>query len=115
MAAALECWSGRGSPEDDVLEQVLVKTHPRSEAASPSTSAPASPKEPSKWQRLGKNVAGAISNLRSSLNLDLIRDGKDGGLWGGVVQNLAKLYPGSQLPEKLVCNIRKHFDSLPVR
>ncbi|KAG9453606.1 hypothetical protein H6P81_006510 [Aristolochia fimbriata] len=113
MAAALECWSSRASPDDDMLEQVLVKTQPRSEASSPSTSS----KEPSKWQRLGKNVSGAINTLKTSLNLDSVRDPsatRIDGLWGGVVQNLTKLYPGSQLPEKLVSNIRKHFDSLPI-
>ncbi|XP_068644223.1 uncharacterized protein [Aristolochia californica] len=113
MAAALECWSNRASPDDDMLEQVLVKTQPRSEACLPTTSS----KEPSKWQRLGRNFSGAINTLKTSLNLDSARDPsatRIDGLWGGVVQNLTKLYPGSQLPEKLVSNIRKHFDSLPI-
>lgn len=29
------------------------------------------------------------------------------------MRNLTQLYPGSQLPEKLMSNIRKHYDSLP--
>ncbi|XP_068668683.1 serine/threonine-protein kinase STY46-like [Aristolochia californica] len=113
MAAALECWSSRASPDDDMVEQVLVKTQPRSEVSSPSTSS----KEPSKWQRLSRNFSGAINTLKTSLNLDSVRDpnaARIDGLWAGVVQNLTKLYPGSQLPEKLVSNIRKHFDSLPI-
>ncbi|KAE8124147.1 hypothetical protein FH972_019055 [Carpinus fangiana] len=36
-------------------------------------------------------------------------------VWGSVVRNLTQLYPDSQLPEKLVSNIRRHYDSLPLR
>lgn len=35
-------------------------------------------------------------------------------MWGSVVRSLTQLYPGSQLPEKLVSNLRKHYDSLPL-
>ncbi|KAE8000019.1 hypothetical protein FH972_004391 [Carpinus fangiana] len=38
-----------------------------------------------------------------------------GVMWGSVIRNLTQLYPGSQLPEKLVSNIRRHYDSLPLR
>ncbi|KAL6003134.1 hypothetical protein ACLOJK_023357 [Asimina triloba] len=126
MAAALECWSSRASTDEDMVEQVLMKTQSRSEVfPSPSSSAAAPPasKDPissSKWQRFGRNVAEAITNLKNSLNLDTPRDPTARMescrklMWGGVVHNLTQLYPGSQLPEKLISNIRKHFDSLPL-
>ncbi|KAJ8458722.1 hypothetical protein OPV22_031648 [Ensete ventricosum] len=131
MAAALECWSGRPSTDEDMVEQVLMQTQDRSEAfhrsaasspvcnSSPSSSSssfssPPSPSAafppPKRWQRIGRNFAGAIAALRSSLNLDSSRDPsparfdrlfRDGG--GG----------GGQPPDKLVASARRHFDSLP--
>ncbi|XP_043702543.1 uncharacterized protein LOC122652761 [Telopea speciosissima] len=50
-------------------------------------------------------VAAASTTLKSSREL----------MWGGVMRNLTQMYPSSQLPEKLVTNIQKHFDSLPFR
>lgn len=123
-----------------MVEQVLMKTQSRSEAfsstatssnpaiAAASASAAKDPTQASsttaamqkKWHRLGRNVAGAISNLKNSLNLDTVRDQTARTdscrklVWSGVVRNLTQLYPGSQLPEKLISNIRKHFDSLPL-
>eukprot|EP00268_Persea_americana_P043475 TRINITY_DN43700_c0_g1_i1.p1 TRINITY_DN43700_c0_g1~~TRINITY_DN43700_c0_g1_i1.p1 ORF type:complete len:506 (-),score=93.40 TRINITY_DN43700_c0_g1_i1:1131-2648(-) len=137
MAAALECWSSRASTDEDMVEQVLMKTQSRSEAfpstaPSNAVSATAFRDPPSsssstaaatmqkKWHRLGRNVAVAITNLKNSLNLDTAKDptartdSSRKVVWGGVVRNLTQLYPGSQLPEKLICNIRKHFDSLPL-
>ncbi|XP_058110382.1 uncharacterized protein LOC131253418 [Magnolia sinica] len=130
MAAALECWSSRASTDEDMVEQVLMKTQSRSEVFPTSTTATSPPsKDPassssssssSKWHRFGRNVAEAITNLKNSLNLDTARDPTariDSCrklIWGGVVRNLTQLYPGSQLPEKLISNIRKHFDSLPL-
>ncbi|KAI0519849.1 hypothetical protein KFK09_007310 [Dendrobium nobile] len=132
MAAALECWSGRPSTDEDMVEQVLMKTHHRSEAfpplpssvgsASAPTSTPASPNSTSagspplkKWHRLGRNFSGAIAALKNSLNLDSSAPprGESKLSWGGVVRSLAQLFPSSQLPEKLVSDIRRHFDSLP--
>ncbi|XP_072998230.1 uncharacterized protein [Typha latifolia] len=135
MAAALECWSGRPSTDEDMVEQVLMKTHDRSEvfpssssSGSTSPSPPPATKDdtfasngafppPKKWQRLGRNFAGAIAALKSSLNLESSpRDPSPRSeklLWGGVVRNLTQLYPGSQIPEKLMSNVRRHFDSLP--
>lgn len=158
MAAALECWSSRagGDPldDDDLVDQVLMRTHDRSESRTTSTtttalnveggSAPAVLDQSSsamqkRFQRLSRNVSGAIASLKNSLNLDSARDsnnqsvgvgggGGGGGpspradvgggrklLWATVVRNLAKMYPGSQLPEKLVSNLKKHYDSLPFR
>lgn len=79
-------------------------------------------------------MSEAIASLKNSLNLDSQRDslvqltssqqGNANGnkgercrkvVWASVVRNLTQLYPGSQLPEKLVSNIRKHYDSLPLR
>ncbi|KAJ6754959.1 PROTEIN KINASE SUPERFAMILY PROTEIN [Salix purpurea] len=84
-------------------------------------------------QRLSRNVSEALASLKNSLNLDSPRDslvqlpnsqqGNGYGnksercrkvAWASVVRNLTQLYPGSQLPEKLVSNIRKHYDSLPL-
>ncbi|XP_010257063.1 PREDICTED: probable serine/threonine-protein kinase DDB_G0272254 [Nelumbo nucifera] len=124
MAAALECWTSRTSTDEDMVEQVLMKTNDRSEGF-PATSSAAAGKESSavqkKLQRLGRNVAGAITTLKNSLNLDSVREPPSTGMqssrklvWGSVLRNLTQLYPGSQLPERLISNIRKHFDSLPL-
>ena len=123
MAAALECWSNRTSTDEDMVEQVLMRTVDRSEGLSENSSA-AGVKESSmmqkKFKRLSRNVSEALASLKNSLNLDLPRDPPASKIkscrklvWGGVVRNLTQLYPGSQLPEKLVSNIRKHYDSLP--
>ncbi|XP_011003595.1 PREDICTED: probable LRR receptor-like serine/threonine-protein kinase At1g12460 [Populus euphratica] len=152
MAGALECWSSRASTDEDIVEQVLMRTHDRSETSSSSTTEAASLQLPDqssnlslkdtissssamqkKLQRLSRNVSEAIASLKNSLNLDSPRDsqvqltssqqGNCSGnksercrkvVWASVVRNLTQLYPGSQLPEKLVSNIRKHYDSLPL-
>ncbi|CBI15907.3 hypothetical protein VitviT2T_008372 [Vitis vinifera] len=124
MAAALECWSSRASTDEDMVEQVLMRTQDRSEGL-PENSSGAGVKESSamqkRLQRLSRNVSEAIASLKNSLNLDSPRDPPASKIescrklvWGGVVRNLTQLYPGSQLPEKLVSNIRKHYDSLPL-
>ncbi|KAJ3682854.1 hypothetical protein LUZ60_013081 [Juncus effusus] len=144
MAAALECWSGRPSTDEEmVLEQVLMKGNDRSEAfpsssystSSSSSSSPAvSPKEYSngaafgasnnapplrKWQN---RFNGAISALKNSFNSDnngvqaqqRQEQRADRPIWAGIVRNLAQLYPrNNHLPERLVANLRRHFDSLP--
>ncbi|KAL1162415.1 hypothetical protein V6Z11_A07G198800 [Gossypium hirsutum] len=140
MAAALECWSSRATTaDDDMVEQVLVRSNDRSEDTSSSSSSSASAKleAPSaknkRFQRLSRNVSEAIASLKNSLNLDTSSprdqlpppvpsvpssssnpDVCRKVVWGTVVRNLTQLYPGSQLPEKLVSNIRKHYDSLPL-
>ncbi|CAH8280121.1 unnamed protein product [Arabidopsis lyrata] len=148
MAAALECWSSRagggGGPDDDLVDQVLMRTHDRSESlitSLPETSLEvegstagfdqSSSAMQKRFQRLSRNVSEAIASLKNSLNLDSARDnqtvggattpkaevgGGGGGrklVWATVVRNLARMYPGSQLPEKLVSNLKKHYDSLP--
>ena len=137
MAAALECWSSRASTDEDMVEQVLMRTQDRSEGPqenSASTSSSAADvgvglkETPSamqkRLQRLSRNVSEAIASLKNSLNLDSVRDSLPPPsriescrkvVWCSVVKNLTQLYPGSQLPEKLVSNIRKHYDSLPLR
>ncbi|KAI3921362.1 hypothetical protein MKW92_036436 [Papaver armeniacum] len=134
MAAALECWSGRNSTDEDMAEQqVLMKTHDRSEGnlsndssfayekLDLSTSTTSSSLMQKKLQKISRNVSEAITNLKNSLNLDSISDlpkvkiqSSRKLMWGSVIRNLTQLYPGSQLPEKLVTNVRKHYDSLPV-
>ncbi|XP_008235274.1 PREDICTED: probable LIM domain-containing serine/threonine-protein kinase DDB_G0287001 [Prunus mume] len=130
MAAALECWSSRASTDEDMVEQVLMRTQDRSEGATsaPESSAGAGVKESSamqkRLQKLSRNVSEAIASLKNSLNLDSTSDSATAPfnkiessrklVWGSVVRNLTQLYPGSQLPEKLVSNIRKHYDSLPL-
>lgn len=148
MAAALECWSSRAggrAPDDDLVDQVLMRTHNRSESLTtspPETSLEVEGSTPlfdqsssamqKRFQRLSRNVSDAIASLKNSLNLDSARDNQSVGgaqlpkaeavggggrklLWATVVRNLAKMYPGSQLPEKLVSNLKKHYDSLPFR
>ncbi|XWS29114.1 hypothetical protein CRYUN_Cryun24cG0000700 [Craigia yunnanensis] len=133
MAAALECWSSRATTDDDMVEQVLMGTNDRSEETS-SSSASAKLEAPSamhkRFLRLSRNVSEAIASLKNSLNLDSSPRDQHPPVsvhsasskvetcrkvvWGTVVRNLTQLYPGSQLPEKLVSNIRKHYDSLPL-
>ncbi|VVB16465.1 unnamed protein product [Arabis nemorensis] len=147
MAAALECWSSRaggGALDDDLVDQVLMRTHDRSESlvtSPPETTLEAegsaatffdqsSSAMQKRFQRLSRNVSEAIASLKNSLSLDSARDNQSAGgapspkaevvggggrklLWATVVRNLAKMYPGSQLPEKLVSNLKKHHDSLP--
>ncbi|KAK4278536.1 hypothetical protein QN277_016372 [Acacia crassicarpa] len=129
MAAALECWSSRASTDEEMVEQVLMRTQDRSEGETTSESSSAAAgglKETSqmqkKFQRLSRNVTEAIALFKNSLNLDSARDSAPPSkvdnprkvVWGSVVRNLTQLYPGSQLPEKLMSNIRKHYDSLPL-
>ncbi|KAI3866305.1 hypothetical protein MKW98_007960 [Papaver atlanticum] len=126
MAAALECWSGsRTSTDEDMVEQVLMKTHNRSESQeqdttkdSPSLSSPSYSLMQKKFQKLSRNVATKLNNIKNSLNLDSPAESMETSsrkiVWGSVVKHLTQLYPGSQLPEKLISNIRKHFDSLPL-
>lgn len=137
MAAALECWSSRASTDEDMVEQVLMRTQDRSEGSAPesssssgggATAVASGPMKDSsamqkRLQRLSRNVSEAIASLRNSLNLDSARDQTTPSnkiescrkvVWCSVVRNLTQLYPGSQLPEKLVSNIRKHYDSLPL-
>ncbi|XP_057954281.1 serine/threonine-protein kinase STY8 isoform X3 [Malania oleifera] len=124
MAAALECWSSRANTEEDTVEQVLMRTQDRSEEGS-STAAGAKDSSSAmqkRLQRLSRNVSEAIASLKHSLSLDSARDPPPTSriescrklVWGSVVRNLTQMYPGSQLPEKLVSNIRKHYDSLPL-
>lgn len=132
MAAALECWSSRTSTTDeDMVEQGLMRTGDRSESSTAAVDTSSSDgKESStssslvqkKFQKLSRNVSEAIASFKNSLNLDPTRDSNPiridncrKHVWGSVVRNLTQLYPGSQLPEKLVSNIRKHYDSLPLR
>uniref|UniRef100_A0ACD5X0D2 Uncharacterized protein n=1 Tax=Avena sativa TaxID=4498 RepID=A0ACD5X0D2_AVESA len=131
MAAALECWSGRPSTdEESMVEQVLMKPHARSDGSLPTcadsagagdpTSGPAAPK---KWQRLGRNFAGAIAAFKNTLNLDnggLPRDPSPRAVGDKpplLLRGLAQLYSrganAQQLPEKLVSDLRRHFDALP--
>ncbi|KAK7289866.1 hypothetical protein RIF29_03862 [Crotalaria pallida] len=125
MSAALECWSSRASTsttatDDDTTaeQQVLMRTHHRSEEP-PSSIRPEPAKDPSlvhkKLHKLTRNVSEAIASLKSRLEPSNNRmEPSRKVVWGSVVRNLTQLYPGSQLPEKLVSNIRKHYDSLPI-
>ncbi|GFP78982.1 serine/threonine-protein kinase tnni3k [Phtheirospermum japonicum] len=132
MAAALECWSSRASTDEDLVEQVLMRTNDRSECPpennpSSSSSAPSAALRESsalqkRFQRLSRNASEAIASLKNTLNLNSAREPPPVSspsscrrhVWGSVVRSLTQLYPGSQLPEKLVSNIRKHYDSLPL-
>ncbi|GAB4860235.1 hypothetical protein Ancab_011714 [Ancistrocladus abbreviatus] len=123
MAAALECWSSRASTDEDMVEQVLMRTQDRSEGLPPesSTAKDSSSAMQKRLQRLSRNVSEAIASIKNSLNLDSARDpppskidGHRKLVWGSIIRSLTQLYPGSQLPEKLVSNIRKHYDSMPL-
>lgn len=168
MAAALECWSSRASSADeDMVEQVLMRSNHRSEAEASASGSPLpsssngskSGSGPTKdnnnnnsttsnamqkrLQRLSRNVSEALASLKNTLNLESSSGSGGGGggggggspppssssstskvetggfskrvVWASVIRSLTQLYPGSQLPDKLVSNIRKHYDSLPLR
>ncbi|KAK9154015.1 hypothetical protein Sjap_001495 [Stephania japonica] len=121
MAAALECWSSRASTDEpDPVEQVLVQAqahHHRSDT-SPSSSSSAVVIQ-RRLYKLGRNVAEAIANIKSSLSLDSVRCDSpisSSSSSRGAVDDLglAQLYPGTHLPAKLVSSIRKHFNSFPL-
>ncbi|KAK9092625.1 hypothetical protein Syun_027536 [Stephania yunnanensis] len=67
--------------------------------------------------KLGRNVAEAIANIKSSLSLDSVRCDSPISSGRGAIDDLclAQLYPETHLPAKLASNIRKHFDSFPLR
>lgn len=134
MASALECWSRRGgnnnNNDEDMVEQVLMETNHQSSQSQHNN------KDSSvihkKFNKLTRNVSEAIASLKNTLNINLNIDSSkpdnnnnnnssntsrtsNNLVWGTVVRNLTQLYPGSQLPEKLMSNIRKHYDSLPPR
>ncbi|GMH12784.1 hypothetical protein Nepgr_014625 [Nepenthes gracilis] len=121
MAAALECWSSRASTDEDMVEQVLMRTQDRSEGSPGTSTAKESSAMQKRLQRLSRNVSEAIASIKNSFNLDSVRDppppkidGHRKLVWGSIIRSLTQLYPGSQLPEKLVSNIRKHYDSMPL-
>ncbi|KAK4425670.1 hypothetical protein Salat_1761000 [Sesamum alatum] len=73
--------------------------------------------------RENSRTSPAIASLKDTLNLDSACEPPASmpsscrrQVWGNVVQSLTQLYPYrySQLPEKLVSNLRKHYDSLPL-
>ncbi|KAL0419107.1 UNVERIFIED_CONTAM: hypothetical protein Sradi_1324200 [Sesamum radiatum] len=92
MAAALECWSSRASTDEDMVEQVLMRTQDRSEcppennpsssssasSSSSSSSSAATLRESSalqkRFQKLSRNVSEAIASLKNTLNLDSARE-----------------------------------------
>lgn len=119
--------------DEDMVEQILMSNNDRSEAppengcsAGGNGGGNGGLKESSamqkRLQRLSRNVSEAIASLKNSLNLESGREPASDRVetcrkhvWGSVVRGLTQLYPGSQLPEKLVSNIRKHYDSFPLR
>lgn len=108
-----------------------MKPHGRSDDSLPTcadsayASEPASaPAPPKKWQRLGRNFAGAIAAFKNTLNLDgggLPRDPSPRAekppplLLRGLAQLYSRGAANQQLPEKLVADLRRHFDALPNR
>ncbi|OIW20180.1 hypothetical protein TanjilG_06568 [Lupinus angustifolius] len=125
MSTALECWSSRASTsttttnddDDTVEQQVLMRTHHRSEDSP--TPRPEPVKDPSlvqkKLHKLTRNVYEVIASLKKVLEPSNNKmEPSRKVVWGTVLRNLTQLYPGSQLPEKLLSNIRKHYDSLPL-
>ncbi|CAJ1960455.1 unnamed protein product [Sphenostylis stenocarpa] len=112
MAAALECWSRRATGDEDDAFLATHSSQPRDSSSSSSSSL-----VHKKLLKLTRNVSEALSSLRNSLNAmnDSSKPDTPRNLvWTTVVRNLTHLYPGTHLPEKLVCNIRRHYDSLPL-
>ncbi|CAA6656902.1 unnamed protein product [Spirodela intermedia] len=100
MAAAMECWSGRPSTDEDMVEQVLMKNQDRSEAYPSTEPEPTGP-QPRRCHRRPEELPQPRSG------------GEGEGLVGSIVRNLTQLYPGSQLPEKVIADIRRHYECLP--
>ncbi|KAL9266520.1 Serine/threonine-protein kinase STY8-like protein [Drosera capensis] len=141
--AALECWSGRSSRDDDgdmaaaveeEEEEVLIGgTYHRSEGSTGASSSSngkdslATMMMYKKLQRLTRNVTQAIASIKkNSFNLLLLDSPSPSSssssssssathklVWGSIIRSLTQLYPGSQLPDKLVSNLRNHYDSMP--
>ncbi|XP_020202530.1 mitogen-activated protein kinase kinase kinase 10 [Cajanus cajan] len=100
MAAALECWSRRTAADED--RAILVQPPPQDPPPRDSSIVHR------KLQRLTRNVSEAIASLRNSLNTN------DSSKQHNLLRNLTHLCSATHLPERLVCNIRKHYDSLPL-
>ncbi|GAB2236319.1 hypothetical protein Droror1_Dr00028041 [Drosera rotundifolia] len=125
MAAALECWSGRSSRDDDdegmaavEEEEVLMgASQHRSEGSPDPSSSNTTTMMQKKLRRLTRNVTETIASIKNSLNL--VDSSSSSSLathklvWGSIIRSLTQLYPGSQLPDKLVSNLRNHYDSMP--
>ncbi|KAL0928921.1 hypothetical protein M5K25_000854 [Dendrobium thyrsiflorum] len=94
MAAALECCSGGPNTAEKMFNHLLMRARHQSDAFGREL-----PEK--KWQRMSRNVVAAIAALKNSLNHDVSNS------------SLTELFPGSHIPEKLLSNIRRHFDSLP--
>ncbi|PKU73017.1 serine/threonine-protein kinase STY46 [Dendrobium catenatum] len=92
--AALECSSGGQNTGEKLFSHLLMRARHQSEAFGREL-----PEK--KWQRMSRNVVAAIAALRNSLNLNVSNS------------SLTHLFPGSHIPEKLLSDIRRHFDSLP--
>ncbi|KAJ6716375.1 PROTEIN KINASE SUPERFAMILY PROTEIN [Salix koriyanagi] len=132
MAGALECWSSRASTDEDMVEQVLMRTLDRSETSSSSTTAAAASLQLSdqssnpslkdtisssfamqkKIQRLSRNVSEAIASLKNSLNLDSPRESQV--QLTSSQQGNCNVVSREPVARELVSNIRKHYDSLPL-
>lgn len=122
MAAALECWSRRATTTVDEDHAVLMQPPEQDPTIPQPRDSSSSSIVHKKLQKLTRNVSEAIASLKNSLNSSSTvsvesskPDAPRSLVWTTVLRNLTHLYPGSQLPEKLVCNIRKHYDSLPLR
>ncbi|XP_020585763.1 serine/threonine-protein kinase STY46-like [Phalaenopsis equestris] len=94
MAAALECCSDRRSTNEEMLNLLLMKAPPYAGAFRRQL-----PEK--KWHRLSRKAAAAIAALQKSLNRRF------------TPPSLSQLLPGIHIPEKLLPDIRRHFDSLP--
>ncbi|KAL2597616.1 hypothetical protein AAZV13_11G174300 [Glycine max] len=121
MAAALECWSRRATTTVDEDHAVLMQPPEQDPTIPQPRDSSSSSIVHKKLQKLTRNVSEAIASLKNSLNSSSTvsvesskPDAPRSLVWTTVLRHLIHLYPGSQLPEKLVCNIRKHYDSLPL-
>lgn len=119
-----------GSIDEDVLERMLHAHSERSESSivssfdalkafSASEEQAYESRHGRRWSRLGRNVLNSVATalkyaVASGLSQHVSREQCRKAAWTGMLRSLTQSYPGSQLPEKLICKLRNHFDSMPL-
>ncbi|KAJ7550833.1 hypothetical protein O6H91_07G120700 [Diphasiastrum complanatum] len=136
--ARVDCWSCKNLPsrlDEEMLEKMLMAEGSKShqlQMSGPLFSSCAGHVKPEgnpgirelrgavqrKWRRLGSNIAGAVHSFTQVMALQPQRDvhvnDEQKLAWNGVVEALMQRHPGSQLPERLILLIRRHFELMPM-
>ncbi|EFJ30056.1 hypothetical protein SELMODRAFT_409667 [Selaginella moellendorffii] len=68
-----------------------------------------------RWKRLQRSVCSYLHSGGGSVGGAIkIRREEKKAAWNAIVESLMQRHPGSQLPERLISMIRRHFESLPL-